>query len=960
MSTAILQPSALTDRTNTNLSTVELMQHVRDFYPSPPPVTKQDARSRYVATRRPETLRRNITPLKDVSNNHNHDHDHNQQKQNNLHGKKKAPTKKKRVAKRARLQELSQPRASGTRQKFIAWSPERAASLRNPTKKGRRIVPQRSTRLQRLAAPRGKRVKFTERRFQILEVSEHHNLLTKALDVQRKDAKDAAQLVASVSRTVSQIEQRERHHKQQPLTARALHAHENPQSPQSSPGKKPRPSSAPSTPKPYIDSKLSSNNRALNMEKQVTRMIRFREDIVTNIRLSIRDGTYVEKFDYYVDQLREATLKVTEGIASWRTLLFQKVHRNERAPPFIYRGSNYLLSIPSSLDFVGKNQEVVYTLGGTDSYSAWKRNPFLLRDCEYLDSYNSVARTWETRMRYFSCEKIILAEERTTYGGTNHLGHFVSFSSCLAAHGKSKENKNKAQFLSFVDSDGGDNRDSGDSGDNRDGGDDSDGDIYSIASSCSSPTTSPRYSPLSRTVQQHTRMAQENMTLEEQAHEIHARLQMSFPAPIREERKIVTTPRVTRRPNSAPSPHQKLLQRRANEMSMSIMSSSLVHGGTSSSSSIRTRPHTTTGARPSSLSLARFHASLSEAMDHIGRIGHEKTKLIDSNVGVQNSSASMNGWTLPATSPKPNFSRSSKSNTSSKRSIISSISTHRNVASTISRSRQGAASAIQLQWRQTRKRRMIQNALSQMNRIVRNHLEEAACGCLQRVWRGSNCRRVLLREWAPTLVTSPTAQHAITLRRKRKKARGHPLFLASSSSSSSSFSTPWRSQPRFAIWRIQWWLSRALPRWRFQRQRRAARKLQQQFRQYKRRRNFLILRCAIKIQTHWRCSKAREERKVRQMKAFHMSALFIQTAWWKNLKSKRRREEMRETIRVSMALVERRRYETAMEAEDFLSLVDRDNVLENLRDHGTIEFFVSYINVLEMIFSSSLNFFFVI
>ena len=69
---------------------------------------------------------------------------------------------------------------------------------------------------------------------------------------------------------------------------------------------------------------------------------------------------------------------------------------------------------------------------------------------------------------------------------------------------------------------------------------------------------------------------------------------------------------------------------------------------------------------------------------------------------------------------------------------------------------------------------------------------------------------------------------------------------------------------------------------------------------------------------------------------------------------------MRETIRVSMALVERRRYETAMEAEDFLSLVDRDNVLENLRDHGTIEFFVSYINVLEMIFSSSLNFFFVI
>ena len=51
-----------------------------------------------------------------------------------------------------------------------------------------------------------------------------------------------------------------------PLTARAIHEHENPQSPQTSPSKKPRPSSAPSTPKPYRDSKITSNNRALNME----------------------------------------------------------------------------------------------------------------------------------------------------------------------------------------------------------------------------------------------------------------------------------------------------------------------------------------------------------------------------------------------------------------------------------------------------------------------------------------------------------------------------------------------------------------------------------------------------------------------------------------------------------------------------------------------------------------------
>ena len=343
MSHSILQPAPLTDRTNisTIFSTKEIMQHVRELYPSPPSHTN-------VTKRRPETLRRNITPLKDQSNNKKY--------QNNSKSLLRRKRNKTKVAKRSRIQQLSQPRASGTRKKFIAWSPERAASLSNPTRQGRKIVPQRNSRLQRLAAPREKRVKFNERKFQILEVIDDNKLLTKALDVQRKDAAVASRLTAAVSRDVYNRQRR-------PLTARAIHEHENPQSPQTSPSKKPRPSSAPSTPKPYRDSKITSNNRALNMEKHVTRLCRFREDIITNIKLSIRNGTYVEKIDHYIDQLREATLKVTEGVTGWRKLLFQKVvHRQERASPFMYSGENYLLSIPSSMNFIGNNQEVVYTM----------------------------------------------------------------------------------------------------------------------------------------------------------------------------------------------------------------------------------------------------------------------------------------------------------------------------------------------------------------------------------------------------------------------------------------------------------------------------------------------------------------------------------------------------------------------------------------------------------------------
>ena len=641
----------------------------------------------------------------------------------------------------------------------------------------------------------------------------------------------------------------------------------------------------------------------------------------------------------------------------------------------------------------------------------------MLRDCEYLDSFNSVARSWETRMRYFACEKLILAEERTTYGGTHHLGHFVSFSSCLVQKKDSNNPNNQ---------DNPNNPNNQENGFNSEIVSDDDFSLIGSPTSSSIQTISPRYSPSKQIGHQHSNI--EEMSLEEQASEIHSRLHMSIPIRHRRERKeiqrrtnddfnnrsTITTPRIiSRRPNSAPynSPHQKLLQY-ANEKSM--LSSSLANGvGPRHIVANRIeRPHTSTGTRNSTLSLARFHTSLSEAMEHIGRIGDRKILCIENNnitternkikqrnqnghgnqtekhsgtwdETSRNKSSAATAITTSASLlssswdewPRSNSSISPMMSQSNKRSIIHSISTpissHRNVASSISRSRIKAACTIQSQFRRFRKRTMMQNALTQMNRIVSDHMEEAAAGCLQRVWRGSFCRLSLIRSWAPTLITSPKA-YDVTLRRERNKTRNmfnqlhgkeqnenknmkqtkhinryttykygnktsskeNNSATASTASAASATSTaPWRAQPRFALWRIQWWLSRYIARWRFRRLRKAVAKIQARFRQYSFERKKFELKCIVKIQTQWRSSKAREERKVRQMRAFHMAALFIQTAWWRNLQSKKRREEMKAIIQKSLVSIERKRYEQAMKDDNYLSLINRDLILDNIRDH---------------------------
>ena len=89
----------------------------------------------------------------------------------------------------------------------------------------------------------------------------------------------------------------------------------------------------------------------------------------------------------------------------------------------------------------------------------------------------------------------------------------------------------------------------------------------------------------------------------------------------------------------------------------------------------------------------------------------------------------------------------------------------------------------------------------------------------------------------------------------------------------------------------------------------------------------------MKLQNGWRGLKAREELKIRQMKQYHMCALFIQHAWWSCLRRCRLKSLFHDVNVMEMHLIERTRYERAMKEEDYLSLVNRDLVLDNMRDH---------------------------
>ncbi len=1047
--------------------------------PSPPnanrPWAHQGGRLRQ-QKRRVTTVRRNITPLRERIVNAGIP----------VQSLASAVDATAGVASKRRLLDLAKPRKSRAREKYQGAMKKK--HIKTPRPASASTV---SRRLHRLAEPRQRRVKYVERRFQHLEASDAFvadpGKSLKSSIMQRKWAlggnpltkeREAAVQAAlqstsprpetldnpSSNAALTHAPMHSRYHQNaEPLTARVLEGrvsamvggsttlaalgdrsvtnssrilYASHESQSSSPLKRPRPSSAPSTPKPYGETALASDEeemssrenkkrhrrrkrstrkssakqarrevKALQVEQTVRKLIEHRENLVEELRnASIKSDqhqedsatslTFVEAFDALADRLREATLRVTEGIAHWREKLF-KIRNNSfslpsasRPPPFVYRSCNYLLQIPSSLDFCADSAHVAFALGkeGGD-YSNLRRNPFLLRDSEYLDCFKSIAKTWAQRMRYFDAEKAILAEEKAVRPDGRHLGHFVSFSALRTnlrekdehanlsmperqtrqrkryhrgkalsyingeTHGPSLDNRKKdirkAKLLSFEDS----------------------GEDEAISDSETTPSGSPRKMlPRNTESRQLNRLETQVEALQNQI----LQMKMSNGALSGDWRS-----RPRQRPNSAPKTPIRVL---------TDLSSSAEKNTKNKS----TRPQT---AQPkvSKLSLASFHTSLAQALNHIENIhvdGNALIKDTDSEssnkrplmlVNEELANAKSRGWmkgkdddverdsadvrqrshqkspthntlneharlarALMPRKPKHRNHARLPSNPKSvaHRLVQLSPSNPKSVAATIARLRNRAARKIQAQWQTSKHRDEIQSALSAMNTIIQDSLQDAAAGCLQRVWRGASTRKYLLQTFARCGLYNSSDGKAKMSRRARVSERFDEakqrlkLQRQTNGANRLDFSiAPWRAEPRFARWRVQWWLSNRVQRWRFLRKKKAALRIQCALRQYWARAE-LDMRIEEQV--------AREEAEMaaiqRRKNAFileqrHIAALCLQSAWWNFVERRLRLEQPDHRRRMDAAKLEAemRRLETGM--KEWVPLIN-ENILELMRRHG--------------------------
>lgn len=74
-----------------------------------------------------------------------------------------------------------------------------------------------------------------------------------------------------------------------------------------------------------------------------------------------------------LDLVRVATLEAIEAVVTWRTKVQRRAGGGQEAVPYLWNGVNYLLKIPSDLEFLGKHAALTQWLGFT-----LERNPFVL------------------------------------------------------------------------------------------------------------------------------------------------------------------------------------------------------------------------------------------------------------------------------------------------------------------------------------------------------------------------------------------------------------------------------------------------------------------------------------------------------------------------------------------------------------------------------------------------------
>ena len=146
-------------------------------------------------------------------------------------------------------------------------------------------------------------------------------------------------------------------------------------------------------------------------EREVIRLIILREEVLLKIRQSVRNIARREKIAPqllgFLQVIRELTLQVIENIERWRRKYLEPRE-------FVWNGRNYLLTIPSTLNFLDRFHKLVSWFG-----FHLVRNPFLLPAMGPglpPPSENAIRHAGDTSLsRVREAEGIIFREE-STYG----------------------------------------------------------------------------------------------------------------------------------------------------------------------------------------------------------------------------------------------------------------------------------------------------------------------------------------------------------------------------------------------------------------------------------------------------------------------------------------------------------------------------------------------------------------
>ena len=122
---------------------------------------------------------------------------------------------------------------------------------------------------------------------------------------------------------------------------------------------------------------------------EVLKCILLREGYLQKLRTKLEIGTkaQAERVSDMMDLVRQATVETVDAIETWR-------QKSDRA--FVWNGMNYLLKIPSDLDFLEQSKPLMNWLGFRFGHvharkCVWRRDaPPTLLTCPMLAAWNAI------------------------------------------------------------------------------------------------------------------------------------------------------------------------------------------------------------------------------------------------------------------------------------------------------------------------------------------------------------------------------------------------------------------------------------------------------------------------------------------------------------------------------------------------------------------------------------------